>query len=85
MAGNIPEPDWTLNHPQIQVSLKVQTKTLPLTLNSALTVLELKESVSQFFEGAPSSVQILKDKAPLRDAMTLAYFNVGDGAVLELV
>jgi hypothetical protein len=51
-----------------------------------MTIMHVKEFLSNYLGGMPSQLMRLRgaQNLPMKDNLTLAFFNVPDGAVLEI-
>ncbi len=59
---------------------------IPYTVESRATVGQLKERLSQNLNGYPVSMIRVRGQMnlPLKDGLTLAFFNIPDSAILEM-
>ena len=67
--------------------LGIKVPSIPLSVESKMTVQQVKDRIALILRGVPASNVRLRgnQNLALKDQMTLAFFNVPDGASLDLV
>ena len=84
------ESDWIRLFPgKITISVKVEGGgDISLTVDSRMTVAKLKDAISHKIGGGMTGAKIRlrqMQSYAMKDQMTLAFFNIPDGATLQMV